>query len=174
MRYGDPIQLDQSFGLWYFLAQENGVEAFQIAEDHQLLQRGSVPDVSFGLGIFRAPFFCCFSEKGDIEEVRLAGINDCGLRRRDLHGEQGFLDGVGVNAIVDLGQCALKVPFQPEPVVFRILEALEFRDEVELEFRAEPRAELEGDVFVGIGAALATRAGNQPSGTGQLDPFFGR
>jgi len=39
-----------------------------------------------------------------------------------------------VDAVVDLGEGALEVPIELQAVVFLILEALEFLDEVELEF----------------------------------------
>jgi hypothetical protein len=38
-----------------------------------------------------------------------------------------------VDAVVDLGEGALEVPIELESVVFVVLEALEFDDEVELE-----------------------------------------
>jgi len=88
--------------------------------------------------------------------------------------DQQFLDGIGVDAIVDFGQCALEVPFQRRSACFFVLEALEFLDEVQLELWAEPRAELERNVFVGIGATTAPCFGIDANGAGGLDPFFRR
>jgi len=49
---------------------------------------------------------------------------------------------------------------------------LEFLDEVKLEFGAKPRAELEGNVFVGVSAAAVAPSFRLKSdGTGCFDPF---
>jgi hypothetical protein len=49
---------------------------------------------------------------------------------------------------------------------------LELLDEIELELDRNPRGEFKGDVFVGEGAAVAAGAGNDPDGTGFLDPLL--
>ena len=80
-----------------------------------------------------------------------------------------------MDAVVDLGEGALEVPIELEAVVFLVLEALEFLDEVEFEFRAEPRAELEGDVLVGVGATtVAPGLGLESDGSRGLDPLSRR
>jgi hypothetical protein len=79
-----------------------------------------------------------------------------------------------VDAVIDFCEGALEIPTELEAVVFFILEALEFLDEVELEFRAEPRAELKGDVLVGVGAAVAAGTRDETIGSGQVDPLLGR
>jgi len=53
-------------------------------------------------------------EQGDIEQVRFVGIDGRGLCLGDLRREQGFLNRVGVDAVVDLGEGALEVPLQPQ------------------------------------------------------------
>jgi len=52
--------------------------------------------------------------------------------------DERFFDGVGVDAVVDPGEGALEVPAELEAVVFVVLEALEFPDEVELELDGDP------------------------------------
>lgn len=52
--------------------------------------------------------------------------------------DEVFLDGIGMNAVVDLGQGALEIPFQGSRTGFLVLEALEFLDEIEFEFGTEP------------------------------------
>ena len=64
-----------------------------------------------------------------------------------------------MDAVVDLREGALEVPLELEPVVLLVLQALEFLDEVEFEFNGNPRGELERDVLVRIGAAVAPGAG---------------
>ena len=96
-----------------------------------------------------------------------------GLRRCDLwRNEMGF-HRVGVDAVIELGQGAVEVPSEGKAAVFVVLEPLEFLDEIELELRAEPRTELEGDVRVGIRAAVPSGAGNQAFGAGPVNPGFG-
>jgi len=53
---------------------------------------------------------------------------------------------------IDLGERALELPAELETVGLVILEPREFLDEVELELHGNPG----GDVFVGVGATLAT------------------
>jgi hypothetical protein len=82
-----------------------------------------VADVALGIGVGVAPLFRGLAEKGDVEKIGLAGVGEAGLGLGDGGGDEGFLDGVGVDAVIDLGQGALEVPFQPEAVVFVVLEA---------------------------------------------------
>ena len=125
-----------------------------------------VANIAVGIRMTIAPLSGSLAEKRDVEDVRFAGIYGRRLGFGDGRRNEGVLDGVGVDAVVDLGEGALEVPIELEPVVFVILEALKFRDEVELEFRAKPRAKLERDVFVGKSAAIAARTRNQPPGAG--------
>ena len=39
---GDVVEGGEAFGLWQSLADEDGVEAFEVGEDDELLQRGVV------------------------------------------------------------------------------------------------------------------------------------
>lgn len=43
---GDVLESGEAFGLWQALADEHGVEDFEIGEDDGLLQRGVVADVA--------------------------------------------------------------------------------------------------------------------------------
>ena len=154
------------------MADQDGVEAFEIGEDDELLQRGVVADVAVGIGVGVAPLFRSLAEKGDVEEIRLAGVGEAGLGFGDSGGNERLLDRVGVDAVVDLGKGALEVPIKLEAVVFLVLEALELLDEVEFEFRTEPRTEFKGDVLVGVGATVAASTRNQPFGSGEIDPLL--
>ena len=46
-------------------------------------------------------------------------------------------------------------------------------DEVELELDGNPRGELERDVAMGVGAAIAPGLGDDADGTGALNPLAG-
>ena len=130
---GDAVERCEAFRLRQSLADEDGVQAFEVGEDDELFERGVVADVALGVGVGVAPLLGGLSEKGDIEEVGLAGINRGGLSLRDGRRKEGLLDGVGVDAVIDFGEGALEIPIQLQAVVFIVLEALEFPDEVELE-----------------------------------------
>ena len=171
---GDVVQGPQALRLRESLADKDGVEAFEIGEDDELLQRGVVADVALRVGMSIAPLLRGLAEEGDVEQVGLAGIHGGRLRFGDGRRDEGVLYRVGVDAVIDLCEGALEIPTELEAVVFFVLEALEFLDQVELEFRAEPRAELEGDVLVGVGAAVAAGTRDETIGSGQVDPLLGR
>ena len=170
----DFIELKQALGLGNTLADENGIEALEICEDDKLLKRSMVADVTFGIGMGIAPCTGCLSEEGDIEQVGFVGIDERCLSLGECRGQECFFDGVGVDAVVDLGEGALEAPIELQAAVFILLKPLKFRDEIEFELGAEPRTELERDVFVSVCATVSTGTGNQPFGPCQVDPLFGR
>jgi len=135
---GDAVECGEAFGLGQTFADEDGVEALEIRQDDELLQRGVVADVAIGVGMSVAPLLRGLAEEGDVEKVGLAGVNGGSLRLRNGGGNERLLDGVCVDAVVDLGESALEVPVELEAVVFLVLEALEFLDEVELELDRDP------------------------------------
>ena len=64
------------------------------------------------------------------------------------------LDGVCMDAVIELGQCAVQVPGERQTSVFILLEALELLDQVELELDRYPGSKFKGNVPVCIGAAV--------------------
>ena len=70
-----------------------------------------------------------------------------------------FLDGIGVNPIVDFGQVAADIPSQGFSLL--LLKPLELFDEIELKLYRYPGRKFESDVLVGIGPTIAARFGNQ-------------
>ncbi len=173
MRNGCGVQLRESFGSGQSLMDEHGVDAFQIGQYHQLFQRGVVAHVAGLDGVGFPPLCGGDAKQGNVEQVGLGGIHHVGLRLGQPGRDQAFLDGVGVYLVVDLGQGALEVPFQCLRARRFVPEALELLDELEGELGAEPGAELEGDVAVGVGAAIAACLGMQPNGGCGIYPLFG-
>ena len=110
----------------------------------------------------------------DVEQLGLAGLSGNGLNPGPLRWNQPFLDRVSVDAVVDFRQRALETPFQRWSAGLFILEPLKLLDEIELELGAEPGAQLEGDVAVGIGATLPAGFGVQADGARGLDAFLCR
>ena len=119
-----------------------------------MLDGGVFAHVAFELGIGFAPFLRGLAEQGYVEQVGLGGVGDGSLCERYFGRDEVGFDGIGVDAVVELGEGAVEIPSQREAVAFVVLEALEFLDEVELEFRRNPGSEFEGDVLVGVGAAV--------------------
>ena len=113
------------------------------------------------------------AEERHIEHVGLGGVGDGRLCRRDFLRDEMRLNGVGMNSVIQLRERSVEIPCQRKTAVFLLLEALELVDQVELEFRAEPRTELEGDVGMGVGAAVTSGVGRQTYGTRAVNPCLG-
>jgi hypothetical protein len=79
-------------------------------------------------------------------------------------GTRAILDGVCVDAVVDLGERALEIPFELEAVALVHLETLKLPDEVEFELHRDPGGELEGDVLVSGVSPWISRFGDWISG----------
>ncbi len=86
-----------------------GVQAFDVGEHQQLFEGGVFAHVAFQRGVGVAPLFGGQAEEGDVEYVGLAGIGDGGLRGCDGGRYQVRFDGVGVDAVVELGQGAIQI-----------------------------------------------------------------
>ena len=131
---GDLIEPFQAVALRQGHVDELGVHALNIGQHQQLLDGGVVAHVAFELGIGVAPLLGGLAEQGDVEQVGLVGVGDGGLRGRDLGRDEMGFHRVGVDAVIELGEGAVEIPREGEAAVFVVLEALEFLDEVELEF----------------------------------------
>ena len=105
---------------------------------------GLVANVAIFAGVLAAPLGGGLAEEGHVQHIGLAGIDDADLRFAQLRRDEVSLDGVGVDAVVDLGEIAADVP--AESLALGFLEPLKFLDEVELELDRDPRGELQGDV----------------------------
>jgi hypothetical protein len=165
---GDLVELEEVFRGGKALANEHGVEAFEVGEDDELLEGCVVADVALGFGMGVAPLLGGLAEEGDVEQVGLAGVNEVGLGLGDSGRDKRLFDGVGVDAVVDLGQRPLEVPAGLQAVVLLVLEALKFLNQVQLEFDGDPGGEFEGDVLMGVGTAVAASTGNRPCGAGRI------
>ncbi len=77
-----------------------------------------------------------------------------------------------MDAVVDLGEGALEVPIELEAVVFLVLEAAKFPDQVNFELGADPHTEFKSDIGMGEGAAVASGSGFKTDGVGFLNSFL--
>ncbi len=131
-----------------------------------------VAEVAFGTWVGVAPLLGGLAKERHVEQISLARVDELGLDFGDGGGNEGFLDRIGVDAVVDLGQSALQVPAELEAVAFVVLEPTELLDQVDLELGADPHSEFEGDVGMCVGATVASGSGFQPDGIGLGDPFL--
>src|SRR6266699_228327 len=83
-----------------------------------------------------------------------------------------LLHRVGMDALIQLRQSAVEIPREREAAVLVFLQALEFPDQVDFELRADPHAELKGDVLVGVSAAVAPSGGFQANSLRFLHPLL--
>lgn len=88
--------------------------------------------------------------------------NGCGLRPGQPGRNEVSLDRICVNFVVHLGQSALKTPSQRSALSLFLFQALEFFDQIKLELRTQPRAELKRNVFVGKGAPYRPALASKP------------
>jgi hypothetical protein len=104
---------------------KQGVDAFHIAQYHQLLKGGMVPYIALGIGVGLPPLNSGFAEKGHVQQVGLAGIYGRRILLSKQLRDEVFLDRIGMDAVIDLGQNALDMPALLQPVVFFCFQALE-------------------------------------------------
>ena len=83
------------------------------------------------------------------------------------------LDGIRVNQVVIFGQEAFCIPFQLETVVFFILQPLVFFQQIELEDRADCRAELKGNILMCVSAAVSSGLHIHADCVRTFNPFLG-
>ena len=170
LAYGDGIELSQSLGLRHPLVDEHRIQVFQIGEADQLRDIGVVSDISFQIRMAVPPLFCSHTEQGHVQNIGFTGIHHGDLLCGKLRRNQIFLDGVRMDAVVDLGQVSLNVP--AKLFHFLGLKSLKLFDQIDFELRANPHAKLKGDVLVGVCAAISSSLCPQSNRTSFFDPLF--
>lgn len=172
MADGDGVEALDAVALRKGHVNELGIHVLDVGEDEELFEAGMIAHVAVLAGIGVSPLPGGLAEEGNVEEIGLVGVGKGGLLRCDFGGDQMGLDGVGVEPVVDLGEGAVEIPREREAAVLVLLEALEFLDEVDFELGADPHSEFEGDILVGVGAAVATCRGPQADGVGLFHPLL--
>lgn len=92
------------------------------------------------------------------------------LRRVELSRDQVLFDSVRLNPVIDLCKIAPDIP--AKCFAFLILEALEFLDEIQLEFHRDPRSEFKRNILVGKGPAVPSGFSLDATGVRHPDPLF--
>ena len=177
LRPGLGVQNGQPLRLGYCVADHQRVLTLKAGQHNELFQGRAVSDVPLRARVGALPLGGRHAEQRFVEHVGLARINEAGIFARQLGRDQVRFHRVRVNPVLHFGQRPPDVPFNPF-LGLRLLEPLEFGDQVELELRAQPRAKLESNVLVGEGTAVAASFGNNsraayglgPSLDGQPEP----
>lgn len=152
---------------------ELGIESLQIGEHQELLDGGVVAHVAIQFRIGVSPLLRGPAKQGHVQEISLGGVGNGGLCGSDDGGNQVGLHGVGVDDVIELREGAIEIPSERETPAFVDLQALKLLDQVELELDRYPGGELEGDIFVGVGAAVAAGLGDQADRTCAINPALG-
>jgi hypothetical protein len=166
------IQFYKPFRLGNILADEVGIEILEIREADKLRDIGVIPDITALVRVAVPPFFCSGPEERHVEEIGFRCVDPVDLGRVELGWDQVLFNRVRVNPVIDLREVAPDIP--AELLAFLILEALEFFDEIKLEFHRDPRSEFKRDVLVGIGPAVPSGFCPDATGVCHLDPLFRR
>ena len=109
---GDLIETLQSLTLMKTHVDKLCVHAFQIGQHEELLDAGMVAHVAVQPRVSLPPLFGSLPKESDIQQVCLTGIGDGRLGRGDFRRNEVFFDGIGVDAVVELGQRTVEVPGQ--------------------------------------------------------------
>ena len=107
---GDGVELCQTLRLRDSFVDENSIQVLQIGQAHELRNVGIVADVAFELRMGIAPLFGRHTKQRHIQYIGFVGIEQRNLPRRQPRRNKIFLDGICVNAVIDLGKVALDVP----------------------------------------------------------------
>ena len=107
---GNGVELCQTLRLRDSFVDEHRVQVLQIGQAHELRNVGIVADVAFELRMGIAPLFGRHPEQCHIQNIGFVGIDQRNLPSRQFRRDQVFLDGICVNAVIDLGKVALDVP----------------------------------------------------------------
>ncbi len=110
MANGDLIQPLEPFTLGQDHVDELGIRALNVGQHEQLLHRRVFAHVAFEFGVGVAPLFRRLAKERHVENIRLAGVGDGGLARRDFRRDEVCLDGIGVDAVIELGESAVEIP----------------------------------------------------------------
>ena len=167
---GDLVQLAKPLALRQLFPDEERVQVFQVGEADKLRHVGVISHIALVTRMAVPPLPGGHAKEGHVQHIRFAGIDEVGLRLVQLWRDEVGLDGIRVDAVVDAGEVAADVP--TEGLTLGLLEALEFLDEVELELDRNPRGELERNVGMGVGAAVAPGFGLDADGARALDPLL--
>ena len=171
--FGPTDEDGEAFRLGKPHFNEGGVLAFEVGEHLEFEFGGVVTEVPFGVGVHHAPLFGGCAEDSSVEQVGLGGEIDGFLFGIPLHeGDDVFPDAVGMNGVVRFGEFPPEVPGVAKAFGFFLFEAFELYDKIEVKFDIEPVHELDGDFFVGIGAAVPAGFRLDTDGPGGIDPVF--
>ena len=167
---GNGVELCQTLCLRDSFVDEHRIQVLQIGQAHKLRNVGIVADVAFKIRVGIAPLFGRHTKQRHIQDIGFIGIDQGNLPGRQFRWDQILLDGIRVNAIIDLGKVALDIPAKLLQLLG--LEPLKLFDEVDFEFGADPHTELKGDVLICVCSTISSGLGFETNCVGFFHPFF--
>jgi hypothetical protein len=78
--------------------------------------------------------FCCLAKQRNVEKVGFTRVGAGGLRGANHSWDEVGLYRVGMDPVVEFGERAVQIPCKGKASVLVFLEALEFLDQIKLEF----------------------------------------
>ena len=143
---GDFVQFLQALRLRDAVIDHDGVDVLHVGNADELVDCGVVALVAFERWIGGLLLLVRHTEEGHVQHICLTRVDDVHLRARDRGGNEVLLNGIRVNAIVDLRQLPLCRP--ADQFLFFRLETLIVRYQIKFELYRYPRRKFKGDVMM--------------------------
>ena len=151
------------------LVDEDGIEVLHIRQANQLVDSGIVAYVAFLVCICLSPLLGCHSEHRHVEYICFVGIYDACLLRSHLFGDDVAFDGIGVYAVVNLGEFPFGRPSNLP--LFFLFKALELLNKIEFDRDAYRRATFKGNVPKGICSTIFPFFNDNSNSTSLFNPL---
>ena len=94
----------------FALFNQNCVVALHIGKNQKLLYRRLIPHITFLTWMRIPPLLGSLTEQSDIQQVSLICVGKSDLVRGQCWGNQILLDGISVNAIIELRYFTVQIP----------------------------------------------------------------
>lgn len=109
----DFVQFVQAFVLRKPVPDELGIVAFEVCQYEQLFSGGIIPEVAREIGVLGFPLAGGDAEKRKVEQIGFRGVHDAFLSSdRKTRRNEMYFHSVGMDAVIDVGQGAMKVPVE--------------------------------------------------------------
>ena len=150
---GDLVQLLQPLRLRNTIIDHDGVDVLHVGDTNELVDGGVIALVAFERRVGDLPLLMRHAEESYIQHIRFARVDDVHLSACDGGGNEILLDGIRMDAVVDLREFPLRRP--TDKLLLLRLETLKLLDKIQLELNREPCRELKRDITPRIRSAIA-------------------
>ena len=104
------VQALEALRLRNAVLDHHRIEILHVRDADELIDVRIVPLIALQVGMPHLPLLMRLAKEGDVEYIRLIRVDDVHLRPRDRRRNEMLLNGIRVNAIVDLRQFPLRGP----------------------------------------------------------------